>query len=54
MTRFTALSLCLILILAGCGIKPGDVSPPAGTDKDAFPRVYPDPATDPRQESPKP
>lgn len=48
--RLTVLSFCLVLALAaagGCGIKPKNVDPPAGTEKDTFPRTYPDPATDP-------
>jgi hypothetical protein len=36
-----------ILLLAGCGVKPAHLSPPAGS-ADNFPRTYPDPATDPQ------
>lgn len=37
------------LLLAGCGIKPGDVSaPPGAPEPDAFPHTYPSPATDPK------
>jgi hypothetical protein len=47
--RITAVFLCLaMLLLAGCGIKPPKVDPPPGTEKDYFPRTYPDPSTDPR------
>ena len=47
--KSTVLSLCaaLVLLLSACGVKPADVSPPQGEDKDYFPRTYPDPATDP-------
>jgi hypothetical protein len=41
------LFILLCLSLAGCGIKPGDVSPPKGAKATDFPRTYPDPATDP-------
>lgn len=36
--------LLLALTVAGCGIKPGRVDPPAGIEKDSFPRTYPDPS----------
>jgi len=43
------LCLCLALgLLAGCGVKPSHVDPPQGAEADHFPRVYPDPATDPK------
>jgi len=41
-------SLCLFVLPAACGIKPGGVDPPPGVDKNAFPLVYSDPATDPK------
>jgi len=40
-------ALCL-LALGGCGKKPGHVEPPPSVVTDHFPRVYPDPATDPK------
>lgn len=47
--KLTVLSFaCAFLLLAACGIKPGDVSAPPGVGKDQFPRTYPDPATDPQ------
>jgi hypothetical protein len=49
--RLTVLSFCLVLALAavsGCGIKPKNVDAPGGTEKDTFPRTYPNPATDPQ------
>jgi len=53
--RLTVLSFCLVsglaLAVGGCGIKPAKVSPPPGVQKDTFPKVYPDPATDPKPES---
>lgn len=33
--------------LAACGKKPSHVDPPPGAEDIIFPRVYPDPATDP-------
>ena len=40
-------ALFVLAFLAGCGIKPANVSAP-DPGKDNFPRVYPDPATDPQ------
>jgi len=40
--------LCGSLAVAACGVKPNDVDPPAGVVRDDFPRIYPDPATDPK------
>jgi len=34
-------------VLTGCGKKPNKVDPPLGIEKDEFPRIYPDPSTDP-------
>lgn len=34
-------------LLAACGVKPDDVSPPPGADPRAFPRPYPNPGLDP-------
>jgi len=41
--RLAMLSFCVILTLAGCGVKPRDVDPPQGQERDHFPRTYPDP-----------
>lgn len=46
MKKFTVFALTLAL-LAGCGIKPSEVDPPEGANEGDFPRVYPDPKTDP-------
>lgn len=43
--RNTALSLCLVLLAAGCGIKPAFVDPPQGAAHDKFPHTYPNAAT---------
>lgn len=45
--RLIPIALCLMVMLAGCGIKPGDVDPPPGAEEDKFPRTYPEPSTDP-------
>jgi hypothetical protein len=37
--------LLLSLPVSGCGIRPGEVDPPPGVDKKAFPRTYPDQST---------
>jgi predicted small lipoprotein YifL len=49
-SRYRAVFLLalLCLTLAGCGKKPGHVDPPIDVTEDHFPRVYPDPATDPK------
>jgi len=44
---FTIITLAAMLVMAGCGVRPGRVSAPEGADPDAYPRTYPDPATDP-------
>ena len=54
--RLTVLSFYLTLAVAlaavgGCGVKPGKLTPPPSAQKDTFPKVYPDPATDPKPES---
>lgn len=42
--RLTVLSFCLALLaLGGCGIKPGQVDPPPGVERDSFPKTYPAP-----------
>lgn len=46
--RLAILSLCAILTLTGCGVKPHDVDPPQGAAHDNFPRTYPDPRNDPQ------
>lgn len=36
--------LCVALLsstVAGCGVKPGRLSPPPGAEKDGFPHTYP-------------
>lgn len=45
----TALSLLLALIvfLPGCGIRPGDVSPPPQAEPSGFPHTYPAPDSAP-------
>ena len=45
--------LALLPLLGGCGIKPAQVDPPPGTSGSAFPRTYPDPATDPPPATPE-
>lgn len=44
------LTLMVVIVtgLAGCGKKPTLLDPPPGTPATAFPRTYPDPATDPK------
>ena len=42
MKKLTLLTL-LCCALAGCGIKPGSVEPPEGSEGTAFPRTYPAP-----------
>ncbi len=34
-----------LLMLAACGIKPGELSPPEGSEKTVFPKTYPAPET---------
>jgi hypothetical protein len=42
--KLTTLSaLAALALLCGCGVKPSDVSPPPGHEKDGFPHVYPKP-----------
>lgn len=36
------------IILASCGVKPGHVDPPEGSEETGFPRTYPDLDTDPK------
>ena len=46
--KFTTVSILVALAcLAGCGIKPGEVSAPPHMERDPFPHTYPDPSTDP-------
>ncbi len=45
--KIIVLSLCVAVLLTGCGVKPAKVDPPPGVKKDSFPAVYPDPKTDP-------
>lgn len=49
--RLAMLSLCVILTLTGCGVKPSDVDPPQGEERDEFPRTYPDPENDPQTQA---
>lgn len=42
------LLLFLCLAVTSCGVKPGEVSAPEGSDQSAFPRAYPDLKTDPQ------
>ena len=35
------LALLATVLVASCGIKPGHLDPPAGTDKNKFPQDYP-------------
>lgn len=37
------LSSVLAVGLGGCGVKPGKVTPPAGSEHSPFPRTYPAP-----------
>lgn len=47
---FLLISL-MALSLSACGIKPEHVDPPVGTEKQTFPRTYPDISNDPRPEN---
>lgn len=38
--------LTISVLLAGCGIKPRDLDPPPGVEKNDFPRHYPSGRTD--------
>jgi uncharacterized protein YceK len=49
--RLAILSLCVILTLSGCGVKPHDVDPPQGEERDHFPRTYPDHSNDPQAQA---
>ena len=40
--------LLMILPLSACGKKPNQLDPPPGAQDNAFPKIYPDPATDPK------
>lgn len=33
--------LCAAAFISACGVKPGDLSPPAGSDPKLYPRQYP-------------
>lgn len=52
--KITAISLCMAMLLTGCGVKPSHVDPPAGVQKDTFPQTYPDPSTDPEPKNSAP
>jgi len=45
--RILFLLLIIGLPLSGCGIKPGGVEPPAGSENHSYPATYPNPNTDP-------
>ena len=46
------LSFCVILTLSACGVKPSDVDPPQGEERDQFPRTYPaEPKNDPQSQA---
>ena len=40
------------LALAGCGIKPGTLEPPAGANKQSYPKTYPKPSNPPPAPAP--
>jgi hypothetical protein len=40
--------VAMVMSLGACGKKPGHVDPPEGVSPKEFPKVYPDPATDPK------
>jgi len=50
--RALVLAAAVAGLLAACGVKPDDVSPPPGADPRAFPRTYPNPALDPLLSTP--
>lgn len=52
MKKILSLLMVSFLFLSGCGIKPGELEPPANANKSEFPRTYPDPATDPKPYKP--
>lgn len=47
MKPITVALFCLLLLVPACGIKPTDVDPPQGEEKDYFPRTYPTQPSDP-------
>ncbi len=49
---YIVLAGMLSILLAGCGVKPAHLSPPARSPETNFPRTYPDPATDPQPGAP--
>jgi hypothetical protein len=46
--HFICLTLLILLPLTACGKKPNQLDVPPGAQEDAYPRVYPDPASDPK------
>mgnify|MGYP001601739964 CR=1 FL=1 len=51
-TLFSAAALLMLgAALAACGKRAAFVDPPPGVAKDQFPHVYPDPSTDPSNDS---
>ena len=47
-----AILMLAVFLVASCGVRPSQLEPPEGSDKKAYPRVYPNPATDPKPEPP--
>lgn len=37
----------MVVLLSSCGKRPAHIDPPSEVESNSFPRVYPDPATDP-------
>ncbi|NCC03522.1 MAG: hypothetical protein EOM37_05675 [Proteobacteria bacterium] len=49
--KLPGLLLCLfltVLVVSGCGKRPSQVDTPAHNGQITYPRIYPDPATDPK------
>ena len=51
MRNLVLISFCAVL--TACGVRPGQLSAPEGSDPSAYPRTYPDTQTDPKPESEK-
>jgi hypothetical protein len=41
----------IAIFLAGCGIRPGSIDAPDGSENKPFPRQYPQPDTEPHPDS---
>jgi len=52
MRKFVILGMAMA-VLAGCGIKPGNVDPPEGANEGDYPRVYPEIKNDPGADAAK-